>query len=113
MLTPFQLQSRGLLPAGWVRDRDVRSGSGLYLGPADDDLIAVGVTGSYEALKPTIERYRGLARGVYYPYPAKLSESPRGNLFLRLLVMDFDRAGLAKAAQAARQAAPPVPTMGK
>jgi hypothetical protein len=106
MLTPFQLQSRGLLPTGWVRDRDVRSGSGLYLGPASDDLIAVGVTGSYEALKPTIERYRGFAREVYFPYPAKLSESPRGNLFLRLLVMDFDRDDLAKAAEAAKQTAP-------
>ena len=113
MLTPFLLQSRGMLPPGWVRDRDVRSGSGLYLGPADDDGIAVGVTGSYEALKPTIERYRSLAREVYFPYPAKLSESPRGNLFLRLLVMNFDRANLAKAAAAARQAVPVVPNARK
>ncbi len=102
MLTPFELQSLGFLPSGWVRDRDIRSGSGLYLGPAADDGIAVGVTGSYEALKPTIERYRGFAREVYFPYPAKLSEPPRGNLFLRLLVMDFDRDDLAKAAAAAK-----------
>jgi hypothetical protein len=113
MLTPFALQSRGLLPSGWVRDRDVRSGSGLYLGPAAGDGTAVGVTGSYQALKPTIERYRGFAREVYFPYPAKLSEPPRGNLFLRLLVMDFDRADLAKAAAAARQAGTVVPIPGK
>jgi hypothetical protein len=113
LVTPFLLQSRGLLPSGWVRDHDVRSGSGLYLGPAADGAIAVGITGSYEALKPTIERYRGFAREVFFPYPARLSESPRGNLFLRLLVMDFDRADLAKAAAAAKQAGPVTPIPGK
>ena len=73
--------------------------------------MAVGVTGSYEALKPTIERYRGFAREIYFPYPSKLSEPPRGNTFMRLLVMDFSRDGLAKAAQAAKQASAisPVP----
>lgn len=113
MLTPFGLQSSGLLPSGWVRDRDVRSGSGLYLGPAANDGIAVGVTGSYEALKPTVERYRGLAKQIYFPYPAKLSEAPRGNTFLRLLVMDFDRDDLAKAAAAAKEAGAVMPIPGK
>jgi hypothetical protein len=101
-VTPLELQSRGLLPPGWVTDRNVRTRNGLYLGPADDDGMSVGVTGSYEALKPTIERYRNFAREIYFPYPAKLSEPPRGNTFMRLLVMDFSRDGLAKAAEAAK-----------
>jgi len=103
-VTPFTLQSRRLLPSGWVSDRDIRTRNGLYLAPAADDGMAVGVTGSYEALKPTIERYRGFAREIYFPYPGKLSEPPRGNTFMRLLVMDFNRDGLAKAAEAAKQA---------
>ncbi len=101
-VTPFGLQSRGLLPPGWVSDRDIRTRNGLYLGPADDDGMSVGVTGSYEALKPTIERYRHFAREIYFPYPGKLAEPPRGNTFMRLLVMDFSRDGLAKAAEAAK-----------
>jgi hypothetical protein len=100
--TPYELQSRGLLPPGWVSDRDTRTRNGLYLGPADDDGMSVGVTGSYEALKPTIERYRNFTREIYFPYPGKLAEPPRGNTFMRLLVMDFSRAGLAKAAEAAK-----------
>ncbi len=100
--TPFELQSRGLLPPGWVSDRDIRTRNGLYLAPADDDGMSVGVTGSYNALKPTIERYRNFAREIYFPYPGKLAEPPRGNTFMRLLVMDFSRDGLAKAAEAAK-----------
>jgi len=103
-LTPFELQSRRLLPSGWVSDRDIRTRNGLYVAPAANDEMAVGITGSYEALKPTIKRYCGFAREIYFPYPRKLSEPPRGNTFMRLLVMDFSRDGLAKAAQAAKQA---------
>ncbi|MGA9722857.1 MAG: hypothetical protein WBQ86_10400 [Candidatus Binatus sp.] len=101
-ITPYELQSHGLLPAGWVSDRDIRTRNGLYVGPAYDDGMSVGVTGSYEALKPTIERYRNFAREIYFPYPGKLVEPPRGNTFMRLLVMDFSRDGLAKAAEAAK-----------
>ncbi len=101
-VTPYELQSRGLLPPGWVSDRDIRTRNGLYVGPADDDGVSVGITGSYEALKPTIERYRNFAREIYFPYPGKLAEPPRGNTFMRLLVMDFSRDGLAKAAEAAK-----------
>ncbi|MGA3231118.1 MAG: hypothetical protein ABSD51_14335 [Candidatus Binatus sp.] len=110
-LTPFELQSRRLLPSGWVSDRDIRTRNGLYVAPAANDEMAVGITGSYEALKPTIKRYCGFAREIYFPYPRKLSEPPRGNTFMRLLVMDFSRDGLAKAAQAAKQASAisPVP----
>jgi len=103
-VTPFALQSLRLLPFGWVSERDIRTRSGLYVGPAADDGIAVGVTGSYEALKPTIERYRGYARGIYFPYPGKLSGPPRGNTFMRLLVIEFSRDGLANAAEAAKHA---------
>jgi hypothetical protein len=102
-LMPFALQSSGLLPSGWVSDRDLRTRNGLYVGPAANDEIAVGITGSYEALKPTIERYRGFAKEIYFPYPANLSEPPRGKTFMRLLAMDFSRDGLAKAAEAAKQ----------
>jgi hypothetical protein len=102
-LTPFALQSRGLLPSGWVSDPDIRTRNGLYAGPAANDEIGVGITGSYEALKPTIERYRSFATEIYFPYPAKLSQPPRGKTFMRLLVMDFSRDGLANAAQAAKQ----------
>jgi len=101
-VTPFELQSLGLLPSGWVSDHDIRTRNGLYVGPAGDNVVAVGITGSYDALKPTIERYRGFAREIYFPFPEELSEPPRGNTFMRLLVLNFNREDLAKAAEAAR-----------
>jgi hypothetical protein len=99
-LTPLKVQAAGLLPAGWVTDPTLRAPNGLYLGPAEPDGISVGVGGSYDALKPVIEKYRSYARTVYFPYPQRLSGPPEGNRFMRLMVMDFSREGLAAAAAA-------------
>jgi hypothetical protein len=88
-LSPGELQKHGWLPADWVADPDVRTKNGLFLGPLDDGTIGVGVVGSYEALQPLIEHYRPLAATVYFPYPKKLAGPPRGDTFMRLLVISF------------------------
>jgi hypothetical protein len=93
-LSPGELQKHGLLPADWVADSDVRTKNGLFLGPLDDGTIGVGVVGSYEGLQPLIERYRPLAVTVYFPYPKKLVGPPRGDTFMRLLVISFKPAAL-------------------
>jgi hypothetical protein len=93
-LSPSELQMHGLLPADWVDDSDVRTKNGLFLGPLDDGTIGVGVVGSYEALQPLIERYRPLAATVYFPYPKELAGQPRGDTFMRLLVISFKPAAL-------------------
>jgi hypothetical protein len=99
-LTPHEAMRQGLLPAGWVSTSDdrVSARSGLWLGPVSQDQVGVGIVGSYERLKPIIEKYASDATGVYFPYPHKLQGPPKGDTYMRKLVMTFDRNGLARAA---------------
>ena len=91
-LAPLRAQQLGLLPPRWVKDRDVRTDNGLYLGPWPDGGIAVGIVGSYAVLEPLIAKYRRHAAKIFFPYPKELHGEPAGDTFLRLLVMVFDRA---------------------
>jgi hypothetical protein len=81
------------------------------LGQWHPGLVAVGVEGSYEALQPLITHYGPDSTGIYFPFPHKLGSTPssnRGeNSAPALMVMEFTRAGLARAA--ARVARPGVP----
>ncbi|MGH8012990.1 MAG: hypothetical protein ACREQ4_10860 [Candidatus Binataceae bacterium] len=102
-LTPIAVERLGLLPPGRVpigahADGSVRTHNGLYLGPWKNGRIAVGVTGSYAVLKPLIERLRGVASQVYYPFPHELGKRPRGDTFMRMLVMTFAPRSLPPAA---------------
>ncbi len=96
-LNPRRAESIGLLPAHSTNEDGVRTSNGLYLGPAGNGLIGIGVVGSLEALRPLIAKYRGDAVRIYFPYPRELSDSPRGDTFMRQLVVVFDREGLAHA----------------
>lgn len=104
-LTPMRAQALGLIPPGWVNDPDVRTNNGLYLGPWRNNQVAVGVVGSYETLRPLIERYRPHASAIYFPFPKTFEDPPRGNTFMRLLVMVFDPATLKSLAPAKPSAA--------
>ncbi|MGZ3621160.1 MAG: hypothetical protein ACXVAA_11735, partial [Candidatus Binataceae bacterium] len=105
-LTPQHAQQLGLLPDGWfggplagaVNSNPIFHAE-LVLGPAERGRIAVGVEGSYDALEPVVRTYAADASQVYFPYPLPLSpaSAPRGPA---MMVMTFDRAGLARAAAA-------------
>ena len=105
-LTPARAAISGLLPRGWAVDRDIYTKDGLILGPWKNDRIEVGVVGSYEALKSLIADYRADAAEVYFPFPRPLAETPKGNTFMRKLVMVFDPAGLKRAARRASSELP-------
>ncbi|HXR26200.1 MAG TPA: hypothetical protein VN742_12610, partial [Candidatus Binataceae bacterium] len=93
-LSPLRAQQLGLLPPRWVKDRDVRTDNGLYLGSWAGGGVAVGIVGSYEAVQPLIAKYRPRAAKIFFPYPKELNGEPTGDTFLRLLVIVFDRATL-------------------
>jgi hypothetical protein len=97
-LTPGRVASLALIPRSWAVDSDVYTKDGLILGPWKNDLIQVGVVGSYEALQPLVADYRGDAAEVYFPFPHLLTGPSKGNTFMRKLVVVFDRAGLQRAA---------------
>jgi hypothetical protein len=105
-LTPSRAAISGLLPRGWAVDRDIYSKDGLILGPWKSDRIQIGVVGSYEALKPLIADYRADAAEVYFPFPRPLADPPKGNTFMRKLVMVFEPAGLKRAARRASSELP-------
>jgi hypothetical protein len=99
-LTPMRVEELGLIPPRWAGDRDVRTPNGLYLGPWESGRVAVGVVASYPAVEGVIAKYRGIAADVYYPFPEKLEGAPRGDTFMRLLVIVFDRTGLSRVKEA-------------
>jgi hypothetical protein len=99
-LTPMRAQQLRLLPQGWVKDPDVRTNNGLYLGPWSSSGVALGVVGTYEALQSLIAKYRNESTQIFFPFPRQLTQPPQGDTFMRLLVMVFDRKGLTSAATA-------------
>jgi hypothetical protein len=83
------------------------------LGQWHPGLVAIGVEGSYEALQPLIAQYGPDSTGIYFPFPRKLAASSLSELSSdagvpALMVMEFTREGLAKAAaRVARNSVPP------
>jgi hypothetical protein len=96
----------GLIPFGWARYDTVLAFNAVWIGPWKDDSVSIGITGSYPALEPLIEKYRGDTSKIYFPFPAELTHRtiiPEGS---NVMMMVFDRAGLAQAsAKAAKSAA--------
>jgi hypothetical protein len=106
-LTPSRAAMLALIPRNWGIDSDIYTRDGLILGPWKSDRIQVGLVGSYEALAPLIAEYRGDATEVYFPFPHPLAGPPKGNTFMRKLVMVFDFGGLKRAAKRASSELPP------
>jgi hypothetical protein len=70
--------------------------------------IAVEIEGQPDALEPIIRSYGADATRIYFPYPAPLlaGSAPQAPAMRKssMMVMTFDRAGLARAAACARAA---------
>jgi hypothetical protein len=80
--------------------------SSITLSAVDPTHVAIGVTGTYEALLPLIQDYGKFALSLYLPYPHPLGEvRPPKNHCPRPLVMIFDRGGLRQAEVAAAKRA--------
>jgi hypothetical protein len=109
-LTPQAAETLGLVPLDWFGGEPFPShdhvGNPIFhiesiLSGSRGGGIAVGIEGSYAALKPTIDRYSPQASAIYFPYPSRLA--PKASLTggAAMLVMEFERTGLARAAAAA------------
>ncbi|MGA7764479.1 MAG: hypothetical protein WCA59_22300, partial [Candidatus Binataceae bacterium] len=72
------------------------------LAASGGNVIEVGIIGGYPALKPLIDRYGAETSAIYFPYPARLAPSAaRLAGDPAMMMMEFDRAGLARAAAVA------------
>jgi hypothetical protein len=104
-LSPSNAARLGLLPAAaWAESLEavvVRrriGGPMLWLGPWPGDRFAIGIVGSYSAIKPLIDHYGADADTIYFPYPDKLTTAIRTGVTPEIFLMVFRREGLARAA---------------
>lgn len=88
----------GLIPLGWARAPTALAFNALWLGQWNDTGVSVGITGSYEALKPVIAKYRDDAERIYFPFPTELHYTAKVPAGAHVIMLIFDRAGLARAA---------------
>src|SRR6266851_3714317 len=107
-LSPLAVQQAGLLPPNWIGGPLLRSSpkpgvmlDGLTVAPWQPHRVAIGVQGSYPALKPIIDKYRPYATAIYFPYPRPLSATPPQGDTPALMTMVFEIDQLARAAHAA------------
>ncbi|HTQ26009.1 MAG TPA: hypothetical protein VMI09_15070 [Candidatus Binataceae bacterium] len=107
-LSPLTAQQAGLLPRDWIGGPLLRSAQrpglmfdGVMLAPAKAYRVALGVQGSYAAVRPIIDKYRAYAAAIYFPYPRKLSATPPVGDNPALMAIVFDADQLARAAHTA------------
>src|SRR3984893_3230392 len=110
-LTPQALQTLCLVPVDWFGGEPFpshdHSGNPIFhiesiLRVSKNNTIEVGIEGSYAALNPTIDRYSAGTSAIYFPYPSRLIPSSAAlTNDAGMMVMVFDRTGLAHAAAAA------------
>ena len=115
LLSPARLERRGLIRGDWVAGPNILIGQGMWARGHTDGTFEVGTFGSRGALAGLNARYRPDALRVRTA-PISTAENPDGAEALELMVMTFDRNGLARAAALARSsstrdaaASPPPP----
>jgi hypothetical protein len=74
----------------------------LWLGPWDGSMVGVGIVGDYEDLRPLVQHYEPDAADIFFPFPAKLADSPKQGVGQLLIV--FTRQGIRRAASEAQGA---------
>lgn len=111
-LSPLSLERLGLLPADW------HIGAGRYpianwsIGTVPDGRTAIALSGSYEGLRPLIDRYSaGAAAEIQYPAPARWNPQsrPLRDQLAPILII-FDRAQLEAASRLLKLSPPPEAT---
>ena len=94
----------GLIPSGWARAATAVAFNALWLGQWEDTGVSVGITGSYAALKPVIAKYHDDAERIYFPFPTEFHDAAKVPTGAHVIMLIFDRAGLARAAAKASAA---------
>lgn len=103
-LTPQEIQRLGYAPLDWFGGQPFPAYSGSpefdtdsLLAVTKDNLLHIGLAGSPAALAPIVDHYRSQAAAIYFPYQAR-STAPVKPSSDAMLVMEFDRTRLARAA---------------
>lgn len=105
-LSPQRLEQTGLIRDDWLGGPSILISSGLWAKSHPDGTIDVGTLGSRGALVPVASRYSADALKVRTT-PIVTAENPGGDKELELMVLTFDRGGLARANRQAHPLASP------
>ena len=107
-VSPLELKRLDLVARDWLFDTTPDAYTDWQIGPAPDGRVAIIIVGSYEGIRPLIERYRATASEIDYPAPTRWTPASRPRLdVVKSLVVIFDSAHLAAAAQSIRDSPPP------
>jgi hypothetical protein len=108
LLSPLELKRLDLLPHDWLVDAAPAAYKDWQIASAPGGQIGIIIVGSYEGVRPLIERYRAVASAIDYPAPARwtIDSHPRLDVIKPLLVI-FDAAQLADAARSLQTSPPP------
>jgi hypothetical protein len=107
-LSPLELKRLGLLPRDWLVDAAADAYKDWQIAPAPGTGVGIIIVGSYDGVRPLLERYRAIATELDYPAPARWKpDSHPGLDVVQPLLMTFDASHLIAAAQSLRDSPPP------
>ena len=107
-LSALELKRLDLLPPDWLVDAAPDAYTDWQIGPAPGGGVGIIIVGSYEGVRPLIERYREIASEIDYPAPTRWTpDSPPRIDVVKPLLVTFDPAHLAAAAQRLHDSPPP------
>ncbi len=107
-LSPLELKRLDLLPRDWLVDAAPDAYIDWQIAPASGGQIGIIVVGSYDGVRPLIERYRTTASEIDYPAPTRWTPDSHPRLdIIKPLLVTFDSAHLAAAAQKLHDSPPP------
>jgi hypothetical protein len=113
LLTPHALQSLGLYPPEWLGGAKFDFGlvpgkeryRGIWLSYVDKIYFGIGIGGSYDGLKPIIDRYSAYSYRIYFPFPRALAQGAHDR-DRSIFIIFFNPEGLKRAIEATSSPAP-------
>ncbi len=107
-ISPLELKRLDLLPHDWRVDAAPDAYYDWQIAPAPGGRIAIIIVGSYEGVRPLLERYRAIASEIDYPAPARWTpESPPRLDVIKPLLVTFDPGRIIDAARSLQTSPPP------
>jgi len=107
-LSPLELKRLDLLPRDWLVDAAPDAYKDWQIAPAPGGRVGIIVVGSYEGVRPLIERYRATASAIDYPAPTRWTPDSHPLLdVIKPLLVTFETAHLIDAARSLQTSPPP------
>lgn len=107
-LSALELKRLDLLPRDWLVDATPHAYFDWAIGAAPGGKVGIIIVGSYEGVRPLIERYRAVASEVDYSAPTRWTPDSHPRLdVIKPLLVTFDTAHLIDAAHSLQTSPPP------